>query len=299
MKTTENGTKAQTPPHSSLILRFWATLYDKTPKLYVLKDFDINFTLVSAFFLFGIRLIGEALFSYWPSGKRRTDAAAAVASIVHAVVLCTSLGVLLWSLQPYSPSGKTSAKDTAATALLQFCTGYMLYDSLGIVRDNWSIGGLNAADCIFLAHHVATAFCMNSCRIVGAGHHSMLMLMFLGEITNPLGSLHSITKYAIQVEGPHTIWHALHPYVEWIFAVTYAITRALIAPAFLLHMTFDLLLRGQKNVPILLSLFWLFLMWGVMLGSLPWTMEAIEMAQDGIRVVKYGVDFEYGTRYEL
>ena len=117
--------------------------------------------------------------------------------------------------------------------------------------------------------------------------------------TNPLGSLHSITRYAIQLEGPETIWHTLHPYVEWTFAASYGVIRALVAPAFLIHMTFDLLGRGRRNVPLSLSLVWLFLMWGVIIGSIPWTREAIDMALDGVHVVKYNVDYDYGPRYEL
>jgi TLC domain len=307
--STSSQPKAFQFPQSqsqSFILHFWITQYRNTPKFYIWRDIGIGFTLASAMILFGIRLLGDFYFEAslgWPRhSKRKKDAAAGVASIVHAVTLVTSLGVLLWS-QPYSPSSNTSkqtqeTKD-ATTALLQFCTGYMLYDALGMVMDNWNTGGLTGGDGLFIAHHIATSFCMISCLVIGAGHHSVLMLMFLGELTNPLGSLHSITRYAIQLEGPETFWHTLHPYVEWTFAASYGVIRALVAPAFLMHMTFDLLGRGRRNVPLSISLVWLFLMWGVIIGSIPWTREAIDMALDGVHVVKYNVDYDYGPRYEL
>jgi len=263
-------------------------------------------------FLFAIRLLGEGIFQRglgWPPNSKKTkDAAASLASMVHAIVLCVSLAILLATSRPYRPSGakrkdagsNSSMINDATTALLQFCTGYMLYDSLGMVRDNWNTGGLNDVDCLFLAHHAATSFCMITCQWIGAGQDSVLMLMLLGECTNPLGSLHSITKFAIQLEEPKTFWHTIHPYVEWLFAVSYAVVRTLIGPVVLIHIFYELLSRnGRNNVPIYISLIWLVLMWGVVLGSIPWTMETIEMARNGISAVKYGVDYDYGPRYEL
>eukprot|EP00565_Helicotheca_tamesis_P008295 CAMPEP_0185738174 /NCGR_PEP_ID=MMETSP1171-20130828/32212_1 /TAXON_ID=374046 /ORGANISM="Helicotheca tamensis, Strain CCMP826" /LENGTH=74 /DNA_ID=CAMNT_0028409303 /DNA_START=1 /DNA_END=222 /DNA_ORIENTATION=+ len=64
----------------------------------------------------------------------------------------------------------------ATTALLQFCTGYMLYDSINFfIIGRWVPGVgpvLEPSDYSFLGHHVATSFYMMSSLYIGAGHMS-------------------------------------------------------------------------------------------------------------------------------
>ena len=140
---------------------------------------------------------------------------------------------------------------------------------------------------------------MNSARLVGAGHISALTLMWSGEFTNPLQNVHSISRFAIQMVGDESLWHFFHPYIELVFAAFYFFFRALLAPPQIAHLSYDLLTKeGRKNVPWYVSIFWIPLCSGIIIGSIPWTLEALDMVKDGL-VVKYDKSFDYGPRYEL
>lgn len=297
----------------SPILQFWVTVYRAIPKIYVpFTEFNISFTLVTFVVLRIVRLFSDIFFEEmfgWPEdSKMKNDSAAGLASMLHACLLVPSIAVLLRS-DNYSPSARIDSMPNwwqdVANAMLEMCTGYMLSDSFGMMMDTWVPGkgpSFTDGDSTFLAHHFATSFFMCSCRIVGAGHMSALILMWAGEFSNPLGNLMIITRYGIKLEAEDTLWHVIHPYVEYSYAVVFSIFRAIIGPVTIMHLTYDLILtkQGRENVPIFLSLFiWMPMVWGVILGSIPWTYEAIAMVLDGVHTVKYDASYDYGPRYEL
>ena len=101
-------------------------------------------------------------------------------------VICIGL-IVAFSTQKYSPIAKFDEAPTwwreFADALLQFCTGYMVYDSL--VNSCWLRWDgerfqLSDDDYLFLAHHFMTSFYMTSTRIIQAGHMSAIICMLLG-----------------------------------------------------------------------------------------------------------------------
>lgn len=296
------------------VIQSWSNIYRAIPKIYVpFTKFNVSFTLVTFVVLLGLRLAGSKLFEEyfgWPAdSKMKKDAAAGLASIIHALFLVPSCGILLWSSK-YSPRARLDSMpiwwQDVATLLLEMCTGYMLFDAFGMCMDEWKPGKgpvLTSGDMVFIAHHFATSVYMTSCRAVGAGHMSALILMFTGEFTNPFQNLHIITRYGIKLAPTaDSFWHVVHPYVEYTFMAFYAFFRAFVGPACIVHLTYDLLFtkQGRKNVPIYISLFlWMPMAWGVILGSWPWTMESINIVTGGFGNVKYDVNFDYGPRYEL
>lgn len=152
----------------------------------------VAFTIASFLGLSLIRvIIFHSLLSLgWPRhSKMITDAAASLTSIVHSTLLCTWLTVLFWKLgwRRYVPSWKlVDHKNTdwqdAATACLEFCTGYMLFDAFWLVKDTHDLGllPLTEFEMLVLAHHALTSFYMLSCRLIGAGHVSAMILMLTG-----------------------------------------------------------------------------------------------------------------------
>jgi hypothetical protein len=285
----------------------WNDLYNSAPKLYIpYTKFDIGFSVISCAVVCTLRLIYEYFYihilNFDPNTYKTIESAAACASITHAILLCTGLWAALAS-QPYVPSEKIDKApkeyQNAVTALLQLCTGYMFYDAIFMFRsNNWS---LHPDDTAFLAHHVVTTLYMTQTRILGAGHISAMGLMFTGEVTNPAQNSHLITKFGIQLTtNEHSLFHALHPYTELMFGILYFIFRAFVGPTQIMHITYDLLFtkKGRDNVSLKVSLIWVVMIWGIILGSYPWTMEALEMVGDGLNV-KYGQSWDYGPRYEL
>lgn len=290
-----------------LLLRFWGAYYNSVPKIYLPgTKFDIAFTVVNSVFIFGMRLLFDFFYQghlKWDSNnKRTTDCAACSASVIFSVLLCTGLASALHCNRPFLPTAKMSDAPKwwrdVADAFLQLCTAYMFYDVIGMLMDNnWTI---HPEDWAFVGHHVVTAIMMTQCRVLGVGHMSSMALMLTGESTNPFQNAMYICRYAIQIEPVGTVWHVVHPYSELIYAALYSVMRLVVGPLQVIHITYHLLFTklGKERVSLLTSCFWVFIIWGIILGSLPWTFEAIEMLKDGLEV-KYDRHFDYGPRFEL
>jgi hypothetical protein len=176
----------------------------------------------------------------------------------------------------------------AAHALIQFCTGYMLYDALvQFVVDNWVKGVgpvLSGADWMFIGHHAATLLYMTSARILEAGHVSAMILMTGGEFTAPFQNAFRISRIANKMEIGGSLGQMLHPYIRYVWAVLYSFFRILVGPACAIHLTQDLLFtkKGRAHVPLGMSFLWLTMCWAVLLGSIPWINEAIGIVRQGI-----------------
>ena len=154
-----------------LLLKPWVKLSGALP---------VSFTLVSALFFTLLDYALSFVFhkaSGWPFLECRS-VAGSFATIFHSTVLVTGLGACLLQADHYRPSGRMSDHPSwwreAATALIQFCTGYMIYDScIQFMIDRWVPGkGLvhSATDYMFLGHHAVTTFYMTTARCIGAGH---------------------------------------------------------------------------------------------------------------------------------
>lgn len=298
-----NGTDDKKSLKSGVL--FWSNLYKRAPKIYVpFTNFDIGFSIISWCLICLLRLLNEYIFvnilEFDPTTYKTIESASAMTSLTHAIVLCTGLWSVLTS-QPYVPSARLDSApeeyQMAVTALLQLCTGYMFYDGTFMCRSNgWSI---HPEDVAFFGHHLVTIMYMSQCRVLGYGHISAMGLMFTGELTNPFQNGHLITKFGIQLASSGSFFHTIHPYVEYIFAITYFIVRAFVGPTQIAHITYHFLFTKQgRTVPFIVSIFWILMIWGIILGSIPWTKECLTMIQDGLKV-KYDESWDYGPRYEL
>ena len=289
------------------LVSFWGNLYASLPKLYIPStQFAIGFTLISSVFFSTCRMCYNYMYVHildFPEGHPKTKyMAACTVSLTHSLLLVPALWQVLRS-QPYKPCAKIGGTPIyyqhAVTALLSLCSGYMLYDFIFIARENgWSI---HPDDLPFLAHHVVTVIYMSQVRILGVGHISAMAMMFSGELTNPLQSSDSIVRFAIQLTQPGNIWHFIHPYVEFVFACSYAFVRSIVGPIQVVHIAYDLLLtnEGRKNVKVYISFIWVVLLTAIILGSIPWIKECAEMAMDGVHVVKYNPTYDFGPKFEL
>lgn len=280
-------------------------------------NFNFAFSLFSAVVLSMIRkLIWDLLLLLgWPSqSKMTTDSASSLASVVHSVVLVFFLGVCLFRLpggvRAYVPSARAEESfpvwwRDSASALLEICTGYMMFDSFFLVSDTTRRLGMELSefDALVLAHHALTSFYMISSRAVGAGQLSAMILMFTGEITNPLMNGMFVTRFAIQLDccgrsSDLVLWW--HTMLEHGFAVSYVVVRVFVGPLCSLHLTYDLLLtrRGRRNVPVWLSWIWVIMVWTVIYGSAPFVGECVDMIRDGW-ALKYGRDHDFGERFAI
>jgi hypothetical protein len=114
------------------LLRPWITLYRSFPKIHVpFTNLDVLFTMVCAVAFAGLDYgTGSWVrsISGWPLKETRA-VAGSLTTIFHASVLVALLPTCL-TTERYSPSRRLDSHpmwwQDASTALLQFCTGYMV-----------------------------------------------------------------------------------------------------------------------------------------------------------------------------
>lgn len=253
----------------------------------------IPFVITSAAFFVSIRLLArmtlESVFGWPVDDLIHTDrAASSVPSIFHSTILCPGL-IAAFLSHNYNPSEHISKANkrwqTLVSALLQFCTGYMLNDLMfllyrGMSEDSW-IPQLSTGDLMFVGHHIVTATYMTQTRVYQAGHMSAMICMLLGELSNPVHNLYLILEIASELDccyGP--ILMKLHEFVPGIFAIIYIVLRAFVGPVFLLHCTWNLLFSkdAKENLPLWVRIFWSTMIWGVVFGSIPEIMACKDLA---------------------
>lgn len=168
-----------------------------------------------------------------------------------------------------------------AHLLLQFTTGYMVYDTVFSIYLPKSTN-MESDDWVFLAHHIATSVYMTSARIMGAGHQSAMICMFLGEATNPFHNMFYFLQEAVKLTCCNGALTQTAMYVNtFVFCSTYVVIRAVLAPPVLmLHASYDLLANGRKDIPLWVMIMWIALIWGVAIGSIPWIEECWGLLMD-------------------
>lgn len=269
------------------VARCWLAVYDRLPSVTVAGRLNVSMTLLAAAFLTGVRFAAEhVLVTYlgWPRGDVSTkEAAASCGSICHSTLLCVGL-VEAFRTQRCDPAARLDAAPVwwrrFADALLQFCTGYMVYDALiNILYLRWdplrplALPALNDDDRLFLVHHVMTSTYMTSARWIGAGHMSAMTCMLMGELTNPLHNMYMMGEVAMKLDccnGPSA--RRFHGVVSVAFAAMYNLFRAILAPPTFAVVSYCLIgtKKGRSNIPIAVNVLWNLMIWAVVFGSGSW-----------------------------
>jgi hypothetical protein len=264
---------------------FFRKIYKAVPEFKTpFISLSFSFVLVSAAFLVSVRILAnkvlETVFG-WPVDDVVTDrAASTIPPIVHSSLLCPGLIVALLA-RKYSPTEHMSKASAAwqdlVNGLLQFCTGYMLNDSLFLVYRAQQLSGsifpqLGFEDILFLGHHAMTSIYMTQARIYQAGHMSAMMCMLVGELSNPFHNTYWFLEIASGLDccdGPKL--QQARTIVPTLFAAVYVFLRVVVSPPILIYTTYDLLMnkQGKENLPLGVRLFWVFMIWAVMVGSIP------------------------------
>ena len=302
----EDGSTERIP----IALRPLVSAYRSVPRFSIpLTDFDVSFILASFAALCPLRVAFENLLPLagWPPSDTRLtiDAAGSFVSGLQATFLCVACWSCLVS-QPYRPSSRIDSAPVwwrdAVTSVLDYCIGYMMYDTVFLIitaaRTGTDLGG----DIMFLGHHFATSLTMLSARRLGAGHLVVMILMFTGELSSPFMNSHMVLRLAARVPELASPWlHTMLAYAEFSYSIVYVAMRIFLGPISAAHITYELIFtkRGRENVPFWLTALWLPMIWGVLIGSKPYIDEALEMLSDGLWQVKYGPDYDMGDLYVL
>jgi len=249
----------------------------------------ISFVLVTCCSLITIRILANKFFETvlgWPENAVSTDrAVGSIPAITHSSLLCPGLMVALLA-RKYRPSEHISKGSQAwqdvVNALLQFCTGYMLNDTIFLIYRAQQASGtwiptLDNSDQLFLIHHTMTTAYMTQARSYKAGHMSAMMCMLVGELSNPLHNLYYMLGIAADMDCCYGPWaQAANSVVPSAFAAIYLLMRVIVAPPVMLYTTYGLLATkdAKENLPLAVRLFWVFMIWAVIIGSIPEIMVA-------------------------
>lgn len=277
--------------HSSAprLCQIWCDIQSASPSITVF-GLDFGFTVMSALILAAFRFLVECLQVHvfgWPEVAFVTkNAASGLVAVLHSIILVPTL-VILFLKGRYNPV--ESLDDVlipgwyreTTTALLQFCTGYMIYD--GLLNGIWlnyalNPDGLGILALTFTIHHSATIIYMTSTRILQAGHQSAMICMLLGECTNPLYNGYYVIQAALKLECCNGEWvQWLFPVVEFSLALCYFVVRAILGPVVFVHLTYCLWLPRNHRIPTSILAMWTFLIWLVEVGSLPFIVRCYDL----------------------
>jgi len=285
-RSSNNGTTTTTTVEKEeripSLAAFWCKLYDAAPKVYIGGTMDVGFSLVviGIFIILRQMILQVLYYNGWPSGGEQSTllvGACMLGGVFHTPLLVPTLFVLLTS-QPFDASATMTSfplwYQKTTSAMLQLCTGYMVYD-FGITLWDRREVGLNDDDPMYMAHHFMTAFYMISTRMVGAGQPSAMISMFLGECTNPFFNFHLIFEMAVKYGrccDDNGGWASkVQIVVELLTAVSYVSIRGLIAPFVLgIYTCSGLLFPSNKQIPFVLRIAYCLMIWAVLLGSIGW-----------------------------
>ena len=288
-QSKQNNDERKGPSSRPLIIA-WASVYDAIPGLRVPgTNLDIAFTLLSAAFLMTMRFVNLrylCLGLLQLDEHASTEVSGSMGSILHSTILCPALLVALLTVKEYNPSQHRDKESqwwvNFIDAQLQFCTGYMVQDSLFILLFRFE--GMDLAsgviptslhfsftddDILFLCHHLLTTIYMTQCRVYRAGHMSAMICMFLGELSNPLHNAYWISDILMGIQGRGNA--TVHFILETSFAIVYNAIRVVIAPVFFAHVSYNLMFSKDGNaghLPFLVRVFWVVMIWAVEYGSI-------------------------------
>ena len=277
--------------NDDLILQFWSNLSASLPLRLTLPigpgGSQLDFTVCTAtVFVLGCM---NACVQYFlvnhvgfPHCKQQKTMAGSIVGIFHSTIIITGMTYLFLS-RKYVPCEKMSAAplwwQDSCHALLQFISGYMVYDFTAFFVN----GNVDAEDYPFLAHHAIVFLMLTSSRVVGAGHFAMVMLIWLGEITNPFMNCHYITTTTLTFDCCKDIeWvHTLDYINTFLFCVSYIPVRTIIGWYWFVHISYHLFKYGRENgIPLWLTLTWEILKWTVGFSSYLWVQDCAVMLHE-------------------
>ena len=297
------------PYYGEFILKAYNTI----PKYDIpFLNISISFAIVSMVFFIIIRIITTIVMINifnWPKNLSiTTTAASSIPSIIHATLLCPGLIIAFLTHKYVDPSEHLSKANPKwqllVSALLEFCTGYMINDSFFLLyyaispttttTTNNNNLLLDASDIRFLFHHILCILYMNQARYYKAGHISAMIGMLLGELSNPFMNTFGIVKYASEIEHfkDGMLLQQLQKFVPICYSIIFLMIRVIIGPIILIKMTKNLLFsqQGKDNIPLLVRILWSIMIWGVMFLSIPLILDCINIVQTYINNNNGGQD---------
>jgi hypothetical protein len=223
----------------------------------------------------------------WVHNSETIVVLGSLTAATHSSLVILPLFTLLLTHPTKKPSACISVSPPTwnyyARALMSLTTAYMIQDGLWTLyySYNFETGTLliSEEDKLFLGHHFATAFCIVTCRMNGAGHYMIMSLMFFGEFTNPFQNSYGVLEAASNSHPGARIAFMMY-YSGKMFSFSYILMRIFVSPFILIWLLQDVLFtkKGRANVHPILGLIWAAMTLSVMVGSIPFAFSTAKDA---------------------
>ena len=150
-------------------------------------------------------------------------------------------------------------------AVVEFIIAYFLVDSMHYLV-------FFPDDFVFIAHHLATFFVMESCRYY-VGHRGLtaMSLLFLAEITSAYQNAQTLAKITkLESSQVAVIYKILSP----LFYSFYTLIRGVVAPILIYHLAqFYIDGKADDVIPRWLACCWIAIVVMAIFGSMAWILN--------------------------
>jgi hypothetical protein len=256
-----------------------------------MTQFENPSILKFVFFMLGVRnLVAHPIIVLkllkFPDTYGSSSAASSFVAIMFSVPVCFATYRLLYMQGSFDNIGtRMSAfsdewNELTSTTLVYTCA-YMIQDTLMMIRDEIRYESDDPYLHSYLLHHAGCLIYLSMVHYYSAGAYGVMVLIFMGEVTNPVQNLINICHQGIKggKSWPRAVLRVVNP----IFGLFFAVVRLVIAPLYAGVFTHELIVKkyrgeGASDVPIWVGMLWCTLIWLTIRGSLPF---AIEKLRDG------------------
>ena len=234
------------------------------------------------------------LFGFDPKKPSTASAASSLVCLVHGFPITYGSYTFIINNPTWDISAPLSAfsleSQTLAVTLLNFCAAYMLQDLLMMGVNAWVHTPASEPNLTsFCLHHTGCVLYMSLVHYYGAGHLSLMVLIFFGEVTNPLQNLVNLAvngRTASLTPGGRQLWSKIDNFLALPFGLIFFLVRAVLGPllaaSYLAHFGWGYWIElggtGSNDVPFFVGILWTVMVCATVHGSVPFAVEKLERA---------------------
>ncbi|GMH69145.1 hypothetical protein TrRE_jg8432 [Triparma retinervis] len=202
---------------------------------------------------------------------------------MFSVPVCFACHSLLWmegSLGDIAAgtSDYTDGWNWLTMVTMKYTSAYMLQDLLMMLLDEYRYVSDEPYFVSFVLHHTGCLIYLSMVRYYSAGSFSVLILILMGEITNPMQNTINVCLQGIKAgkKWPRKVLSVVNP----IFGLGFAVVRLMIAPLFAV-LFLDQLIRKKytgevtTDIPLGVGALWSLLFLATIHGSFPFAVEKL------------------------
>ncbi|GMH83722.1 hypothetical protein TrVE_jg3394 [Triparma verrucosa] len=194
--------------------------------------------------------------------------------------------------------------------VMSYSCGYMLYDLTFMLINSFYYpvsAEPNFVD--FIQHHIGCVVYMYSVSYFEAGYTGLMLLMFLGEVTNPFQNIMNIANAGQEYFKSPSVYDKIEQIVQPVFGILFAFVRLVIGGMLIFIFSYIYLYHNifkvkteERHIPFTLGIIWVSAILAMVVGSANFAIEnlirAIELITGSERtpyVVLTGKEKSLGT----